>query len=380
MNDNLPRQSLQLQSTLSADGALLVRLAQVDIALPGPGEVLVRVEAAPINPSDLMTMLPGADPATGQAAGSANDPALTFRLSPEAAAARSGRVGQPLSVGLEGAGTVVAAGARAEHLLEKRVAALTMVPGMFAQYKVVSALECVPLPESVTVREGAGLFCNPLTALAIAETVRLEGHKALIHTAAASNLGQMLVRICAEDGIPLVNVVRSTEQVDLLRGMGATHVVNSSEPGFEEALLAAVTETGAMMAFDAVGGGAMPGVLLKAMEDSGRSRLTAYSSYGSLEMKHVYIYGHLDHSPTVLRNELYGMMFDIHHWAMPSTLARVGPQRAAEMQQRVVNGLTTTFASHFAEEISLQQALDPAVVREYAGMATGRKYLLNPTL
>lgn len=380
MNDNLPERGLQLQSTLVSDGTISVCLAEVDVVQPGPDEVLIRVEAAPVNPSDLMTMLPGADPAQGQASGSASDPRLTFRLTPEAAAARAGRFGQPLAVGLEGAGTVIAAGEGAGHLLGKRVAALTLTLGMYAQYKVVSARECVPLPDDVSPRDGAGLFCNPLTALAIAEMVRLEGQSALVHTAAASNLGQMLVKICAQDDIALVNVVRRKEQADILRGLGAAHVVNSSEPGFEEALLGAVKETGAMIAFDAIGGGDMPGVLLKAMEDAARSRLDAYSPYGSSELKQVYIYGHLDRSPTVLRNEHYGLMFSIHHWAMPSTLARVGAERAAEMQQRVVDGITTTFASHFAEEISLRQALDPAIVRAYAGMATGRKYVINPTL
>ena len=380
MSGNLPRQGLQLQSTLEADGTLSVRLAEVDVAQPGPGEVLLRVEAAPINPSDLMTMMPAADPAQAEASGAPDDPRVTFRIAPEAAAARSGRFGQPLSIGLEGAGTVIAAGEGAEQLLGRRVAALTLSRGMFAEYKTVAAMECVPLPDGVSPQEGAGLFCNPLTALAIAETVRLEGQGALIHTAAASNLGQMLVRICAEDGIQLVNIVRRQEQAELLRGMGATHVVNSSEPGFEEALLAAVIETGAMIAFDAIGGGAMPGLLLKAMEDAARSRLSGYSPYGSSELKRVYIYGHLDRSPTVLHNEHYGLRFSVHHWAMPSTLARVGPERAAEMQQRVLQGIKTTFASHFGEEISLRQALDPRVMRDYASMATGRKYLLNPTL
>lgn len=376
MSDNLPKQGLQLQSTLASDGTISVRLAEVDVPQPGPGEALIRVEAAPINPSDLMTMLPAADPAQGEARGGD----LTFRISPEAASSRSARFGQPLPVGLEGAGTVIAAGKGAEHLIGKRVAALSLTLGMYAEYKLVNVAECAILPHAVSSREGAGLFCNPMTALAIAETVRLEGQGALIHTAAASNLGQMLVKICAEDGIQLVNVVRRQEQASLLRGLGAMHVVNSSEPGFEEALLAAARETGAMIAFDALGGGSMPGVLLQAMEGAARSRMAGYSPYGSTELKQVFIYGHLDRAPTVLHNELYGMMASTHLWAMPSTLARVGPERAAEMQQRVVAGIKTTFASSFAEEISLRQALEPALVREYAGMATGRKFLINPTL
>lgn len=380
MSGNLPKQGLQLQSTLAADGTLSVRLAEVDIPQPGPGEVLIRVEAAPINPSDLMTMLPAADSAQGEAGGTADDPRLTFRLPPEAAAALSGRFGQPLPPGLEGAGTVIAAGEGAEHLIGKRVAALTLTLGMYAQYKIASVAECAVLPNGVSAREGAGLFCNPMTAVAIAEMVKLEGQRALIHTAAASNLGQMLVKICAEDDIQLVNVVRRQEQAELLRALGAAHVVNSSELGFEDALLAAAKETGAMIAFDAIGGGNMPGVLLQAMEGAARARMPGYSPYGSIELKQVFIYGHLDRSPTVLRNEHYGMMASVHLWAMPSTLARVGPQRAAEMQQRVVDGIQTTFASQFAGELSLRDALDPAKVREYAGMVTGRKFLINPTL
>lgn len=378
MTDNLPTRGLQLQSTLDADGTLSVGLAEVDVVPPGPGEVLIRVEAAPINPSDLMTMFPGVNAAQASSAG--GGVGLTFHLSPEAAAARSGRFGLPMAIGLEGAGTVIAAGDGAEPLIGQRVAVLAMARGMFAQYATVAAAECVPLPNGVTARDGAGLFCNPMTALAIAETVRLEGQGALIHTAAASNLGQMLVKICVEDGIALVNVVRRAEQADLLRGLGATHVVYSSQPDFEDALLSAVIETGAMIAFDAIGGGTMPGTLLKAMEGAARSRLTEYSPYGSMEMKQVYIYGHLDRTPTVLCNEHYGMTFDLRHWAMPSTLARVGPERAAALQRRVVDGLTTTFASHFAEEVSLDQALDPRVMQDYAGMVTGRKYLLNPSL
>lgn len=376
MSENLPKHGLQLQSTLGADGTVSVRLAEVEVPQPEPGEALIRVEAAPINPSDLMTMLPGVGSAQCEADGSA----LTFRLSPEAAAVRSGRFRQALPVGLEGAGTVIAAGKGAEHLIGKRVAALSLTLGMYAQYKVVNLSECAVLPNGVSAREGAGLFCNPMTALAIAETVRLKGQGALIHTAAASNLGQMLVKICAEDGIQLVNVVRRQEQADQLRGLGAKHVVNSSEPGFEEALLEAARETGAMIAFDAIGGGEMPGLLLKAMEGAARSRMAGYGPYGSMELKQVFIYGHLDRSPTVLYNEHYGMMASTHLWAMPSTLARVGPQRAGAMQQRVVDGIRTTFASQFAGEISLQQALNPANVRDYAGMATGRKYLINPTL
>jgi NADPH:quinone reductase len=224
------------------------------------------------------------------------------------------------------------------------------------------------------------VFCNPMTALAIAETVRLEGHGALIHTAAASNLGQMLVRICREDGIPLVNIVRRDEQAKLLTAIGAEHVCNSSAADFSEQLRSAVTATGATIAFDAIGGGAMPGVLLEAMEDVAAAQMGFYSPYGSLALKSVFIYGHLDRSPTVLHNSRYGMLWDLRHWALPQTMARVGAERVGEMQRRVLAGLKTTFGSRFTREISLAQALDPENLRACARMATGEKFLIDPTL
>jgi NADPH2:quinone reductase len=224
------------------------------------------------------------------------------------------------------------------------------------------------------------VFCNPLTALAIAETVRLEGHSALIHTAAASNLGQMLVRICQEDGLPLVNVVRRAEQAELLRGLGAEHVCVSSSPGFEDDLRRAIDATGATIAFDAVGGGSTAGTLLAAMEDVAAGKLGYYSPYGSATLTSVFIYGHLDTTPLVLHNERYGMLWDVRHWAMPQTMARVTPQRAGEMNQRILAGLKTTFASHFGREISLAEALDRDTMNAYAKLGTGGKFLINPTL
>jgi NADPH:quinone reductase len=224
------------------------------------------------------------------------------------------------------------------------------------------------------------VFCNPMTALAIVETVALEGHTALIHTAAASNLGQMLVRICREDGVPLVNIVRREEQARLLADLGAEHVCNSSSPDFVGELHTAIAATGASIAFDAIGGGAVPGLLLEAMEDVAASQMEFYSPYGSLGLKQVFIYGHLDRSPTVLHNERYGMLWDVRHWAMPQTLARVTPERVGQMQSRVLAGLKSTFASHYTREISLAEALNPETMRAYARMATGEKFLINPTL
>jgi NADPH:quinone reductase-like Zn-dependent oxidoreductase len=380
MLDNLPSQGLQLLSTLEADGTLRLRLAEEPIVQPGPDEVVLRLEAVPINPSDLMTLLAAADPAKARGGGSAGRPEVTIPLAPEAAQAYAGRFGLPLEPGLAGAGTVVAAGGNCERMIGRRVAALSMRQGTFGQYVTVANAECALLPQGVSSRDAADVFCNPMTALAIAETVRLEGHGALIHTAAASNLGRMLLRICREDGIPLVNIVRREQQAAQLVALGADHVCNSSAPDFAEQLRAAVAATGATIAFDAIGGGTMPGLLLETMETVAAADMGFYSPYGSLGLKQVFIYGHLDASPTVLHNSRYGMLWDVRHWAMPQTLARVGPARAAEMQQRVLAGLKTTFASSFTREISLAEALDPETIAAYARMATGEKFLINPTL
>lgn len=374
MTDPIPASGLALRSTLAADGVLAIALADVPVAPPGASQVLVRIEAAPINPSDLMTLFASADPAGALREGDR----ATFTLAARDAAGKAGRFGQPLPVGLEGAGTVIAAGAGAEGLLGRRVAFLSMTSGTFAQYATVGAQECMPLADDVGTREGAGLFCNPMTALAIAETVRLEGCSALIHTAAASNLGQMLVRICAEDGLPLVNVVRRPAQAELLRGIGAVHVVDSSLPTFAEDLRRAVAETGATIAFDAIGGGQSAQVLLEAMERAAAARLPAYSPYGSAENKQVFVYGHLDPAPLDLDPAGLGMIWELRHWAMPATLARVSPERAAEMAMRVAGGIGTTFASYFAHTIGLADMLDPDVLRACARLATGEKYLIDP--
>lgn len=380
MIDNLPSNGLQLTSTLEADGMLRLGLAEKPVDHPGDDEVVVRLEAVPINPSDLMTLLAAADPADARASGSANRPEVCLPIAPEAAQAYAGRFGVSLEPGLAGAGTVVATGKNCERMIGRRIAALSLRRGTFGQYATVSVAESALLPQGISSREGADVFCNPMTALAIAETVRIEGHTALIQTAAASNLGRMLVRICQEDGIPLVNIVRREEHAALLSAMGADHVCDSSAPDFFAQLRAAIAATGATIAFDAIGGGAMPGLLLEAMEDVAAAQMGFYSPYGSHGLKSVFIYGHLDRSPTVLHNARYGMLWDVRHWALPQTMARVGSKRAAEMRQRVLSGLKTTFASRFTREISLAQALDPETLRAYARMATGEKFLINPTL
>lgn len=380
MGTDLPDAGLQLRSTVTAEGRLVVDLAEVAVPRPGASQVVVRVEAAPVNPSDIMPMLAGADPSAADFGGTADRPVVTIALPAEARPALSGRVGQPLPIGLEGAGVVVAAGADAQHLLGKRVAFLSLMMGAFAQYCTVSMTDCAPLPEGVTARQGADVFCNPLTALAIVETLHQTGRKALVHTAAASNLGQMLVRICREDGIGLVNVVRKAEHVELLRSLGAEHVCNSTDPAFEEDLAGALAATGATVAFDAIGGGPMASRLLKAMEAAAAARMPAYSPYGSTEMKTVYVYGELDHSPLPLTRESYGMLWGVEGWAMPPILERAGPERAMQLTRRVLDGITTTFASSYGHEVSLAEALRSDVMHGYCRKATGQKYLINPAL
>jgi NADPH2:quinone reductase len=371
---------LQIQSTLGIDGTLVIELADIAVTQPEDGQVLVRVEASPINPSDLIPLLAKADPAEARFAGTAECPKVTVRLSSPAFEAAAGRLGRPLAIGLEGAGRVVAAGKNAQALLGRRVAVLSLSSGLFGQYRTVSMTECMPLPDHVTPSQGAGLFCNPLTALAMVETLHQEGYKAMVQTAAASNLGQMVVRICQQDSIPLVNIVRREEQVELLRAIGATHVCNSSAPSFRHDLLGALRSTGAVVAFDAIGGGTMANDLLSRMEAAAAERMPGYSPYGSSEPKRVYIYGLLDPSATVLARKDYGMDWRVEGWSMPPILAKAGPVRATELTQRVVENLTTTFASHYGHEISLSQALQRNVMLGYCRQATGQKYLINPWL
>ncbi|MBV1688344.1 zinc-binding dehydrogenase [Novosphingobium sp. G106] len=373
---NLPSHGTRLLSTLGADGTLRLGLAELPVDQPGEDEVVMRLEAVPINPSDLMTLLAAGNPADGQF--SAGEVAIP--LPPEALPAYAGRVGAPLEPGLAGAGTVVAAGRNCEQMIGQQVTALSLRRGTFGQYATVSTGEFAPLPAGTSPRDGADAFCNPMTALAIAETVRLDGHKAVVHTAAASNLGRMLVAICREDGIPLVNVVRRAEQAQILADLGAEHICNSSAPDFAAQLRAAIAATGATIAFDAIGGGDTPGMLMEAMEDVAAAQMGFYSPYGSMTLTQVNIYGHLDVSPTVLHNERYGMLWSVNNWALPQTIGRVGPERAAAMQARVLAGLKTTFASHYTREISLAEALERDTMLAYARMATGEKFLINPTL
>lgn len=374
-----PNKALQLMSLVEPDQTVRVFLESVDVPQPGPREVLVRVEGAPINPSDFGLLFAGADPASAVSSGTAERPVVVARLPDGAMRAAAGRVGTPMPVGNEGAGTVVAAGSSpfAQALLGKTVSVIG--GAMFSQYRCVDASACLELPEGTGAAEGASWFVNPMTTLGMIGTMRLEGHRALVHTAAASNLGQMLNRLCIEEQVPLVNIVRKVEQEQLLRSQGAAHVCNSTSPDFMRDLTAALEVTSATLAFDAVGGGKLASRILTCMEAAANSSAAGYSRYGSSTHKQVYIYGALDRGPTELSRS-FGMAWGIGGWLLTPYLQRIGPDAADEMRTRVAAGLKTTFASSYTDEVSLAGALQIAAIADYGRQATGSKYLINPSL
>jgi NADPH:quinone reductase-like Zn-dependent oxidoreductase len=372
---NEPLQNLALRSTITSGGRLSLSVAEVPVEAPGEGEILVRVEAAPINPSDLLNLLGPAELSSMAGAGSGSGRVLTAAVPESRLLAFKARLDQAVPVGNEGAGTVVGSGPDLKHLLGKKVSALA--GGMFCRYRTISAELCIVLPDGANAAEGAALLVNPLTALAMVETMRREGHHALVHTAAASNLGQMLSRICQIDGIDLVNVVRSQAQVDLLKTMGARYVVNSTGADFRSELADAIAATGASIAFDAVGGGRLAHQILRGMEAVAR-RSARGVTHGSAGKKQLYVYGRLDRSALELDWD-YGTRWGVGIFVMTHVLQDVGPARAAELRDRIVREMKTTFASRYAATIGLFDLLDPQVLAAIAKMATGQKYLLDPT-
>lgn len=373
----LPSTYKQMISTVSAEGELTMELIDKPIPELGEDDVLIRVEATPINPSDQGVMFGWASMAKATSSGSGKDTKLSAPVSPQGMGVMKARIGQALTVGNEGAGTVVAAGSGsyAQSLIGKVVA--VMGGGMYAEYRKAPAMMCLVLKDGHTARDGASCFVNPLTALSMVETMRMEGHTALVHTAAASNLGQMLNRICQADGVELVNVVRKPEQAELLRGMGAKHIVDSSSESFMAELTDAIHATGATLAFDATGGGNLASNILTAMEGAAARTPGAYSIYGSVHHKQVYLYGGLDSSPTVLSRG-YGMAWGVGGWLLPNFLAKAGNEVAMRLRTRVADELKTTFASHYTDELSLEEALQADVVARYYAKATGEKFLICP--
>jgi NADPH:quinone reductase-like Zn-dependent oxidoreductase len=365
-----------LHSLVTSDGRLKLSIDEAPVPAPGADEVVVRIEAAPLNPSDIGTLLGQADLATLRASAGPGGPAAEADVPAARLASLAGRLDRPIPVGNEGAGVVVETGASAQELLGRTVA-IAPFGGSYATYRTVKARDCVVLPEGTSAKDGASAFVNPLTALGMVETMRREGHTALVHTAAASNLGQMLNRLCLADGIPLVNVVRSPAQADLMRAQGATHVLDSTADGFKDALADAIAETGATLGFDAIGGGGMAATILEVMEQVLRRKLPAYSRYGSPVHKQVYIYGRLDPGPRIIEGDL-GMAWGVGGWLVSYFLAKLSPDEAQSLRARVAREIKTIFASRYTAEISLAQAVSPDVIRAYAKHATGEKYLVVP--
>ena len=368
---------LQLRSTVKKDGSLEISLVSVPTPEPKPDEVIVRVDASPMNPSDQGLLFGGADMSTAKASGTPDRPVVTAMVPPAALKAVAGRLDQSLPVGNEGAGVVVQAGSSpaAQALMGKTVAILG--GSMYAQYRCIKAVQCLVLPPGTTAAEGASCFVNPLTALGMIATMRREGHKALVHTAAASNLGQMLNRICLKDNVGLVNIVRKAEQVDVLRKAGATYVCNTSSPAFMDELTDALAATGATVAFDAIGGGTLAGQILTAMEAAANRSAKEYSRYGSTVHKQVYIYGGLDRGPTQF-SRTFGMAWGIGGWLLTPFLQKIGLEAAQQLRERVAAEIKTTFASTYTKEISLADALRLDEIAVYSKLATGQKYLINP--
>jgi NADPH2:quinone reductase len=377
MTADLPDHALELRSLVTSRGTLELSLHDVPVPSPAANEVLVRVEASPINPSDLGLLIAGADMSTATVAGTPERPVITASLKDAALGGLSARLDKSLPVGNEGAGTVVAAGssAAAQALLGETVGIAG--GGMYTQYRAVDAAACLVLPDGASAKDGASSFVNPLTALGMLETMRREGHSALVHTAAASNLGQMLVKLCIRDGVPLVNIVRKPDQEELLRSLGAVHVLNSASPSFSPDLVEALKATSATLAFDATGGGSLASQILNGMEQAASSTAAEYSRYGSTVHKQAYIYGGLDTGPTTLTRN-FGMAWGLGGWLLTQFLQNTDAKALGRLRARVAAELTTTFASTYTQEVSLAGVLRPDAFHAYVKRATGEKFLVTP--
>lgn len=372
MIENIPSEGLELRTRISSNGQLRLSLAQVRVPTPGPDEILIRVEASPINPSDQGGLVGAADLSTLKA----EDGALTAQVPSQILGLLRGRLDQEFPVGNEGAGVVIAAGDNAKALLGRTVAVLG--GAMYAQYRLAKASEVLVLSEDTTPAEGASAFINPLTVLGMVETMKREGHTAVVHTAAASNLGQMLQRLCLAEGIPLVNIVRNQAQAKILRDIGATHILDSTDPNFIPALHAAVAETGATLAFDAVAGGPLAEKILLAMEAALLRKATNFDIYGSQVHKQVYIYGFLNPAPIEMTSRGAGMAWGVGGWLLFHFLGRIGPEATQALRERVARDIKTIFASHYTAEISLAEVLQPEVLKRSIAKSTGEKFLVTP--
>ena len=373
----LPEKGLQIRTLIKPEGELELSLAEVEIPTPGPTDIIIKVEATPINPSDLGLLVGAGDISTAVQSGTADRPVITAKVPEAGMRAMKARIGESLPVGNEGAGTVVAAGESeaAQALLGTRVTGLG--GEFYAEYRMLNVAQVMELPDGISAEQGASCYVNPLTALSFVETMRNMGHESLVHTAAASNLGQMLNKICLKDGVPLVNIVRKEEQAEILRGIGAKHIVNSTSPTFMEDLIAALMETGATLGFDAIGGGPLAGQLLIAMEAAASRKMKEYSRYGSGQETQVFIYGRLDMSPTLVPPGV-GFAWNLSGYLLTPFLQKAGKEVRARMYKRVIDELTTPFASHYTKRISLAEALNLDTLKAYDAKATGEKYLITP--
>ncbi|MBT3671809.1 MAG: NADH oxidase [Porticoccaceae bacterium] len=371
--------SREIRSTVTSDGNIEISIATVEKPTPSENDVLIKVEASPINPSDLGLLISfAADLDSLSVSGSGDATVATMKIHPGLMGAMKPRLDQSMQVGNEGGGVIVDAGANAKGLIGKTVGAAG--GAMYSQYRCLPASSCLVMDDNTTSAEAASSFVNPLTALAFVETMKMENHSAIINTAAASNLGQMLVKICKDDSVPLVNIVRKSEQVKMLKNLGAEYVCNTSDPDFMKDLVAALIATGATLGFDATGGGnegKLPGQILAAMEIAANKTAKEYSRYGSDTYKQVYIYGGLDQTPTVL-NRSFGMQWGLGGWLLTPMIGRIGMERFQQMRERVAKEIKTTFASQYTQEVSFEEMLQPETIKVYSKQATGEKYLVNP--
>ncbi len=375
----IPNISRQLRSLVKSSGELELSIRESEIAPLKENEVLLKVEASPINPSDLALLLAYADVSKAELSGTDSNPLVTAPISPTFMRALASRIDKSMSAGNEGAGTVIAAGKsdEAQALMGKTVAGLG--PPMYSEYRTLKVHQCLEMLPGVSSRQAAACFVNPLTAMGMVETMRLEGFSGLVHTAAASNLGQMLQKICLLDNVPLINIVRKPEQEKILRGIGAVHVCDSSKDTFEVDLQNAIFQTEAYIGFDATGGGRLPNEILAAMERAANAVSAEFNRYGSTQHKQVYIYGGLERSHTILKRN-YGMQWGLGGWLLTPFLQKIGRERTAELRQRVANEVTTTFKSSFSNEVSMAGALTAEALATYSQQSTGKKYLINPSL
>ena len=367
--------TIQMQSCVHDNATVECTLVEVELPEPGPDEVVVEIEAAPINPSDLGLMFGAADLSTVRAAERDGQPAVLLDVPDAAMRAMAPRVGHWIAVGNEGSGRVIGAGDSdaAQALMGQRVG---MFGGeMYAGHRCLPASQCMAFPERISAEQAASSFVNPMTALGFMETRLMEGQRAIVHTAAASNLGQMLVRLCQADEVPLVNIVRSDEQVELLRSIGVEWALNSQSESFMKDLISALVATGATLAFDAIGGGRGVNRILTAMEIAA-AQTGPWSRYGSEEPKQAYIYGQLDLTATELTRG-YGWVWSVSGWLLTPFMKRAGADVVSRMQKRVLDEIDTTFVSHYSSRISLPEAITVGAVKDYGARKTGQKTLLK---